>query len=707
MEMRAPREYQFTGDGRLDLQVHLLQTDALASFEGLLEEIRAAGGQPEVDHGVFGYLRRNMRRLARHRVPFGHTIQIPFEAGAVVSITAKKTFLTERTRLTAPIIKQGEKFTARRAPDGFYLFEVAGKPLRYSAEELATRFDVAGSGLRWVKRHEGRCVAFPAIAKMFERRAEKLGIDRYLSFRDYQLADLCEFAASPYGAIAAWWMGLGKARLAIALCQLQAAPHSLIVVQAHLVDEMKSELAAIGCPESEWQTITSPAHLKQLRRINVISYERLRMPVANGAGRRTYASQLRHRISVVVADEGHLLRNQTTDQTRALWQLAARRRYLLTGTPVCNYPRDILPLLAWVYGDGTAAQPYGLRNAYLTPDLVKSTATAVRGVDQFRNRFMVLEWSTNEFAENLTQGAKREVPKIADLAGYRELIAPLVKRRVAQEPDVAKYVRIPVPTSEVLRAPWDKAHLAYYLTVCDEFRAWYQKARGVGQHLSLITLLARIQAVEAACNTPEQGSKYVAQYRGGLTSKQRCLLQTVGGYAAEGHKTLVFVRSPNSVDLIVAELQKRGLEAVGMHGGISQKERTRALRDDFRLGRAQVLVATYGVAMTGLNIPEASRVVMYARDWANKTERQAMARVLRPQQKKAVHVAYIHIPGSIDDYMAQMSDMKGDAADAGLDWATPQFDDQEFVHLDTILGRFVEGLAELRGTSRDALKRVA
>jgi hypothetical protein len=53
--------------------------------------------------------------------------------------------------------------------------------------------------------------------------------------------------------------------------------------------------------------------------------------------------------------------------------------------------------------------------------------------------------------------------------------------------------------------------------------------------------------------------------------------------------------------------------------------------------------------------------------------------------------------GSIDDYQEQMVSHKGDAIRAGLDWCTPELDDVEFLHLDTLLGRFVGDLAGLMG----------
>jgi hypothetical protein len=708
-EGRAPTEIEFTGQGVLDLEVHLAQDDPVQSFGAFLRAIRGAGGRPEVDPGILGFLGRHSRRMCRHRVPFGLVVKQPSVAAAAgrIAATCRATFNTDPTRWGSPVIAAGTRVTALRLPDGLFRVEHGKGRWECSAEEFNARFATASSsGYQWIEKFPGRAKTFPELARQWRSRAAALGIDRWLW--PYQFDDLVEFALSPYGAIAAWEMGLGKARLAIALCMLHGGPRNLVVVQAHLVDEMKTELGKVGVPAGEWQVIDTAGQCDQLRRINVISYARLRMPVAAGAGRRTYARLLRRRFSVVVADEGHLLRNQDTEQTRALWMLSSRRAVILSGTPLPNYPRNLLAQIAWVYGDGTAAQPIGLRRAYLDPTLRQSARAARRGVDHFRDQYVVLEWCTNEFAEQMSQGAKREVPKIKNLAAYRAMIAPLVKRRVAQEPEVAAVVTIPTPTEEVLTAEWDEPHLRHYLEVSAEFRQWFMEARTAAgqrrQNVNLIALLARIGAVESALNTPERGSKHVGCYRGGLTSKQRLAIERCVRHAADGHKTILFVRSPASAELFARELRARGIECAVLHGGISQPERTRALRDDFRLGEAPVLVATLGTSETGLNIPEADRIVFYVRDWTAKTERQAKARVLRPQQKRPVHVEYLCLPGSLDIYMAQMVAFKGNAADAGLDWASPEFDDEEFIHLDSILGRYCEAVAALLGCKAGELR---
>lgn len=66
---------------------------------------------------------------------------------------------------------------------------------------------------------------------------------------------------------------------------------------------------------------------------------------------------------------------------------------------------------------------------------------------------------------------------------------------------------------------------------------------------------------------------------------------------------------------------------------------------------------------------------------------------------------------TIGHYQDQMVAFKRNAAEAGLDWGTPMPADVPFHHLDTVLGRFVDGLAKLKSMPvyeyRSLLKRSA
>jgi ATP-dependent RNA helicase RhlE len=87
-------------------------------------------------------------------------------------------------------------------------------------------------------------------------------------------------------------------------------------------------------------------------------------------------------------------------------------------------------------------------------------------------------------------------------------------------------------------------------------------------------------------------------------------LQTlVEHLSAANGRTLVFVRTKRGADALVRRLARHQVDAVAMHGNLSQAQRQRALRR-FDRGEVQVLVAT-DVAARGLDVEHIAHVVNY------------------------------------------------------------------------------------------------
>jgi superfamily II DNA or RNA helicase len=158
------------------------------------------------------------------------------------------------------------------------------------------------------------------------------------------------------------------------------------------------------------------------------------------------------------------------------------------------------------------------------------------------------------------------------------------------------------------------------------------------------------------------------------------------------------------LELIQRHLCKRDVDSMLFHGGLSRASRTKDLYERFRFGGCPNLLATLGVTQKGLNLPQADHVIMLSRSWSATVEDQAQARPLRPQQTKNVRVEFPHLKGSIDIYKAQVVGFKSDSAASGLDWATPETEDIDFLHLDTVIDRFVRDLAAMRGVTRQSLR---
>lgn len=717
-DQRFPRGVKYEGQGALDLEVHLAQEDSIASFDLFVDEVRRAGGSPVVDPGIYGYLKRAWRATQRQKEPLRHVVYVE---NGVASDAQQLEARPRRPQVAdpkvwgSPALAIEQTYSFSRTEDGKYAFEVKGKTFRLTPEDLYERFEVVEGAAQsgWTVVHEGLPAKYPGQAAQWKARAANLGLDKVLSW-GYQADDLIELAMKPRGAIAAWDMGLGKARLATALITLHGSKHGLIVTEAGLVEEMVTELEGLPIPKTDWQVIRTPAQLGALRRINVISYERLRMEIERNAQRptktkrmrNTYAGQLRRRIGVAVFDEGDLLCNPNSDQARACEHVSPKKRYVLTATPIANYPRDMAPIQAFTAGDGTAAQPWGWRNGKLEPVWRQTMNVAQRGLDAFRDSFVCTQWVTKEFSDTLTEGAKREIPRIANLDAYREMVAPLIKRRIVEEPEVAAWVKILKEDREIVEVAWDHGHLAYYLKVVEEFSNYYRKVMtDSSRKNNLIALLARIRAVSFASDFPQYGVDGFGAYMP-LTSKQRWALDELERLTAEGRKTILYAENPQQVELLHRHLKQRGVDAMTFHGGLPIKKRTAELNQRFRFGECPVLLATLGTTQKGLNLWQASEVLMLGRSWSATTEEQAIHRLLRPQQKRKVRVRYIHLPGGIDIYKDQLVAFKRDSARAGLDWATPDTEDADFLHLDTVIGRFVDDMAKLHKVARHDVRKL-
>ena len=154
-----------------------------------------------------------------------------------------------------------------------------------------------------------------------------------------------------------------------------------------------------------------------------------------------------------------------------------------------------------------------------------------------------------------------------------------------------------------------------------------------------------------------------------LTSKHRAALALIEQFAYEGRKTILFAHNPATLDRLARELKGRGIEHLVFHGNIGLKSRTDAINTHFKNGAVQVLLASYGVASRGLNLPIACRGVFYDRSWTPDVEEQSGCRMLRAAQTQDVEFHYLSLEGSIDDYQSQMIAQKSEAIEACLDYA--------------------------------------
>jgi hypothetical protein len=702
---KYPKQTRYDGQFKLNLDVIAMQDDPFAALDSVCDIIKGAGGDPVITAQLKAGLKNIVDENRKMLVPFGRTV---YRKGAPdFNATSKRMGLINRTQKGAAIA-MNESVTVKRVETGFLVLTKRGQ---FTCEHDAffSLFEPENGVLDdgyWEEIFPPITKTFPSEIAALMAKATRLGINQWLTW-DYQIEDLCELAFKPTGGICGWQMALGKSRLAISLALLLTGK-SLIVLKSRLVSEMVSELNELGI--TDYRVIRNESDIEYLGKINIISYERLKQPISPKRPKVTLAKLLRKKVPNVLCDEGGLLANNLSQQTRAIWQLGAKRKYILDGTPCPNYPRECLNLGAWAVGEERAYQPYSMRRGFIEARLFNGAEHQPTGRDEFNRRYVSLEWSTNEFLDTGV-GAKREVPKIKAgfLQDYRNWLSPIIKRRVQQEPAVSRHVKFPVPElRDPVEIDWSFDHLLLYVKTVEEFANWYRdyaKERGEeGKSLNLTMILARLEACFKAANVPSMVSGYGRGFQQ-LTTKEMACLDLIESEVKRGLRPIVFARNPVVLERLSAELDKRGITNLVFTGKETIKKRIEKLNSRIRQGCDQVMLASLGVTQDGLNLPQLNSFIFYNRSYSLREEFQAIYRLIRPQQRSQVSGTFLHLKGSIDEYMAQLQNWKSLANEAGLDYGE-QADNEEFIHFDAFIYKFINSLPELK-EKLDSLKKMA
>lgn len=696
---RYPVTTRYEGQLALDLDVLVMQDSPEDALIELAERIRKAGGEPVIEKQLWRGLSAMIEEHRRMSVPYGRWA---YRKGTPSFAATSRLLTMIDVRQPKSAVEAGDVVTAVRTETGFNVHTKRGC-FACDHDSFLSVFDIedaaAGEGY-WEEVAPPIRNSYPLeIAKM-EEKARSLGLDEWLTW-DFQREDLYELAFRPRGGVCGWQMALGKTRLAFALGMLLEGK-TLIVVKSRLVDEMCRELDALGLGVDDYTLIESAKDTRNLKKINIVSYDRLKRPIdSRCSGKYTISKMLKGRIDNLICDEGGLLSNVHSQQTQSVTRIGGKRKYVFDGTPMANYPREMMPLACWAVGDARSYQPYSVKGGHLDASLFQSALHQRTGRQAFNDDFVCLEWATNEFLVD-GKGAKREIPKIKSggIGAFRSWIAPQIKRRVQQEPDVAKHVTFPVP---VLHAPelvgWDLEHLKLYVKTTEEFAEWfknYQEERqDGGQSLNLTVILAKLEACFKAANNPHMVSGFAKPYLP-MTSKQKRCIALVVDEVRKGRRPIVFARSPSVLTRLSKALTAAGVTSMVFSGQESIVKRTKRLNAEIRKGDTQVMLASLGVTQDGLNLPELNTFIFYNRSYKSREEFQAIYRLIRPTQKMDVYGRFLHLEGSIDEYMGQLIEWKALASESGLDYGEGVSDSKDFVHFDTFLARFLESIPFLK-----------
>lgn len=420
--------------------------------------------------------------------------------------------------------------------------------------------------------------------------------DLTATLRDYQVEGvnwLTFMSKAGLGAMLADDMGLGKTLQA--LCVVNGP--TLVVAPASVVHNWVSETARFRPSLRVHVYHGAGRKLDETADITITTYAILRIDTDTLSARQW---------DTVVLDEAQSIKNSQSQAAQAAFELRARFRITLSGTPVENRLDEL-----W-------SQFHFLNRGLLG------------GRADFQDRYARPIDDGNAVAANR----------------LRQRIKPFLLRRLKR--NVAK--ELPPRTDVVLRCTLTDDERAIY----DTIRAATQK--DVVERLSaggnvLAALEALLRLRQACCHRgllPNQTAPG--------SSKITLLMETLEGAIAEGHKALVFSQWTSLLDLVEPELVAAGIAFTRLDGSTRDRASVVAtFQDD---AGPPVLLVSLKAGGTGLNLTAADHVFLLDPWWNPAVEDQAADRAHRIGQDRPVLVHRLVAQDSVEERMLDLQERK-------------------------------------------------
>ncbi|KAI5729571.1 hypothetical protein M8J76_003994 [Diaphorina citri] len=370
--------------------------------------------------------------------------------------------------------------------------------------------------------------------------------------------------------------------------------------------------------------------------ILVISYETFR----------SHASVLhKNEVGLVLCDEGHRLKNCESQTYQALMGLKAKRRVLLSGTPIQNDLLEYFSLVHFV-NQGILGTAQEFRKQYETPIL--------RGQDSCASD--AERTKANERLEQLIGIVNR----------------CLIRRTSAL---LSKY--LPVKTEQVVCIKMTDLQKELYTNLIKSDAVRRTMKGGENTKLGM-TALSSITSLKKLCNHPDLvmdkiqtgadgfenamnivPTGYAASYKSGkllieLSAKLMVLDTMLAVIKMTTDDKIVLVSNyTQTLDLFERLSKLRGYKYVRLDGSMTIKKRAKVVETFNKTSNEFIFMLSSKAGGCGLNLIGANRLVMFDPDWNPANDDQAMARVWRDGQKKPCFVYRFLSTGSIEEKMMQ------------------------------------------------------
>lgn len=424
-----------------------------------------------------------------------------------------------------------------------------------------------------------------------------------------------------FGGILADDMGLGKTIQILSVllmtkkeektsqASLVVAPSSLTLNWKNEAEKFAKELNILVINGNAEERINK---IKSIDKYDLIitSYDLLKRDIEE-------YEKLDYTFRYIVADEAQYIKNNNTQNSKAIKRINAKTKYALTGTPMENSLAEL-----WSIFD------------YIMPGYL---------------------FTYKKFKKNYEIPIAREHDEEI-LKKLKMIIEPFILRRTKKE--VLK--ELPDKTTIVLNNEMleeqEKIYLSYLAQARDEL---HEEIEDKGFEQSRIKILALLTRLRQICCHP---SLFISNYKEGSGKLNQCI-ELVNDGIQSGHKILLFSGYTSMFEIIEQALKKEGINYLKLTGKTNVKDRFELIEEFNNNEDVKVFLISLKAGGTGINLTSADMVIHYDPWWNLSVENQATDRTHRIGQTKKVQVYKLITKNSIEEKIYDLQQRKKELID--------------------------------------------
>lgn len=377
-----------------------------------------------------------------------------------------------------------------------------------------------------------------------------------------------------------------------------------------------------------------------------------------------------------IYDEGHFLRNSTSQLYEKFIRINAQFRLLLTGTPLQNNLQELISLLAFlmpkIFKEKKSDLQIIFDHKVKTSDTNHEALLSAERINRARSMLtpFILRRKKHQVLKDLPKKTTRvEYCSMTEVqqsiySEQQERAADVMRRRAAGEQMSAKdSANILMKLRQAAIHPflfhriYDEKALRQISKACLKDEQWALS----NPNLIYQELIAYSDMeIHQLCSRSSVLNKYMLTHGEWMTSgKVDKLVTLLQQFATEGHRTLIFSQFVMVMDILELVLQTIHMEFFRLDGTTKVEERQDMINEFCHPDSTiPVFMLSTRAGGAGINLAKANKVIIFDSGFNPQDDIQAENRAHRIGQEKEVEVIRLVTKGTIEEQIHVMGLMK-------------------------------------------------